>query len=126
MVLKEVTKAPTQREISSLKRQYKKAVKKFEDAKYRLQDAIKWDDFETLSVTDFLELKELYITKKKLYWKLHALEHPEDKATREAYAYLNRLDHNAQIDFLAEHGLTTHEFIREIERNPNFIDEVTA
>ena len=126
MAFKEVTKTPNQSEINQLKRQYKTASKKFEDAKYRFKDSINWDDFETLSVSDFLQLKELYITQKKLYWKIHQLEHPEDKATKAAYDYLNSLDHNAQIDFLASNGLTTHKLIQEIERNPNFIKEVTA
>ena len=125
MAFEEVTKKPTNK-LGSLKRQYRKLEKKFYDAKYRFTQAIGFEDFETLSINDFLELKELYIQKKKLYWKIYSLEHPEDTATVKAYQYLNTLDHNEKIDFLTEIGLTTHELIDEINKNPNFIEEVTA
>lgn len=126
MAFAEVNKAPTQREIGNLKRKYRAICKKWDSKKYQFSQAISWDDFENLSVTDFLELKELYIEKKKLYWKIYQLEHPEDTATVKAYEYLDRLDHNRKIDFLTEIGLTTHELINELEKNPNFIEEVTA
>ena len=126
MAFETVDKAPTQRELNNLKRKYRAICKKYDSKKYIFQDHITWEDFETLSVNDFLELKELYITKKHLYWKIHEIEHPEDTATREAYKYLNRMDHNSCVDFLASQGLTTHELIRKIEENPKFLEEVTA
>lgn len=126
MAFKEVSKTPLQSEINALKRKYRAICKKYDSMKYRFQDSIGWEDFETLSVQDFIELKELYITKKRLYWKIHELEHPKDDATREAYQFLNSMPHNEQVDFLAGHGLTTHELIREIEKNPNYLDEVTT
>ena len=126
MAFKEVTKAPTSSELAKLKREYRAVCKKYDDLKYQFADHIKWEDFEVLNVQDFLELKELYIMKKSLYWKIHALEHPEDKATEEAYRFLNSMSHNDQVDFLMHHDLTTHKLIDEIKRNPNFISEVTA
>ena len=126
MAFEEVTKKPTTSQLGSLKREYRKLEKKFDDAKYRFTQSIGFEDFETLSIDDFLSLKELYIRKKKLYWKIYELEHPEDTATVKAYQYLNTLDHNEKIDFLTEIGLTTHELIDEITKNPNFIEEVTA
>ena len=126
MTFSEVNKAPTQREISNLKRKYRAICKKWDNKKYQFSQAISWEDFENISVNDFLELKELYIEKKKLYWKIYQLEHPEDTATVKAYEYLDRLDHNSKIDFLTEIGLTTHELIDAIKENPNFISEVTA
>lgn len=126
MAFKEVAKQPTQSEINALKRQYRAICKKYDSAKYQFSQGISWEDFETLNVNDFLELKELYITKKRLYWKIYSLEHPEDTATVEAYRYLNSLNHNDCVDFLRKIGKTTHEFIHEIEKNPNYIAEVTA
>ena len=126
MAFKEVTKAPAPSELAKLKREYRALCKKYDDLKYRFQDHIKWEDFEVLNVQDFLKLKELYIMKKSLYWKIHALEHPEDKATEEAYRFLNSMSHNDQVDFLMHHDLTTHKLIDAIKRNPNFISEVTA
>ena len=126
MAFQEVTKAPSKAEIGKLKRQYRTICKKYESKKYQFQDAIGAEDFEVISVQDFLELKELYIQKKKLHWKIHELEHPEDNATREAYRFLNSMSHNDQFDFLMKHELTTHSLIDAIRENPNFLDEVTA
>ena len=67
MAFQEVTKAPTKAEINNLKRQYRKLEKEWDSKKYIFQQAIGAEDFEVLSVNDFLELKELYIQKKKLY-----------------------------------------------------------
>lgn len=126
MALKEVVKAPTQREISILERKHSKLQKKYDSLKYQFLEAVGAEDFEILSVQDFLELKELYIEKKKLYWKIHELKHPEDTATREAYRFLNSMGHNDQFDFLMKHHMTTHRLIDAIRENPNFLDEVTA
>ena len=126
MAFEKVSKAPSQTEINNLKRRYRALKKEWDSAKYVFSQAIGAEDFELLSVDDFLELKELYITKKKLYWKIHELEHPEDTATREAYRFLNSMGHNDQVDFLVKHHLTTHKLIAEIKKNPNFIEEVTA
>ncbi|MBR4271155.1 MAG: hypothetical protein IKQ31_05750 [Clostridia bacterium] len=126
MAFKEVVKAPSQREIANLESNYRAICKKYDSAKYQFIDAVSSEDFEVLPVTAYLELKELYIQKKKLYWKIHELKHPEDTATREAYRFLNSMDHNTCLDFLARQGLTTHDLIREIEKNPNYLDEVTA
>ena len=126
MAFKEVTKAHTQSEINNLKRQYRTLEKQWDSKKYIFSQAIGEEDFEVLSVQDFLELKELYIQKKRLYWKIHELEHPDDEATRKAYRFLNSMGHNDQFDFLMKNHLTTHKLIEEIKKNPNFIEEVTA
>lgn len=126
MAFEKVAKAPSQREINNLKRRYRALEKKWDSAKYRFSQAIGAEDFEVLTVEDFLELKELYVTKKTLYWKIYKLEHPNDTATVEAYRFLNSMDHNTCLDWLTHQGLTTHELIREIEKNPNFLEEVTA
>ena len=126
MAFKEVTKAPAPSELAKLKREYRALCKKYDDLKYQFQDHIKWDDFEVLGLDDFLKLKELYILKKQLHWKIHAMEHPNDKATEKAYRFLNSMSHNEQVDFLMHHDLTTHKLIDAIKKNPNFIEEVTA
>ena len=126
MAFKEVTKAPTPSELNQLKREYKAQCKKYDSLKYKFQDHILWEDFEVLKTDDFLELKEAYIIKKQLYWKIHQLEHPEDHATEEAYRFLNSMSHNDQVDFLMNHQLSTHTLIEAIKKNPNFIKEVTA
>ena len=126
MAFEEVTKTPTTSQLGSLKREYRKLEKEWDSVKYQFVQAITEEDFEVLSVEDFLRVKELYIRKKRLYWKIYELEHPEDTATREAYQFLNTMDHNSQFDFLMEHGLTTHRFIDAIRENPNFIKEVTS
>lgn len=126
MAFEEVGKAPTKMELANLKREYKRLCRKWDESKYQFSEAIGWEDFEVLSVNDFLELKELYIQKKKLYWKIYSMEHPEDTATVEAYKYLNSLDHNECMDFLTRIGKTTHEFIQELKENPNYLAEVTA
>lgn len=126
MALQEVPKAPSQREISQLKREYRRLEKKYDSLKYQFLDAVGAEDFEVLSVQQFLELKELYIQKKRLYWKIHELEHPDDTATREAYRFLNSMGHNDQFDFLMKHHMTTHRLIDKIRENPNFLDEVKA
>lgn len=126
MAFETVDKAPTQIEINNLKRKYETLCKKYEASKYQFLDAVSAEDFEVLSVNAFLELKELYIEKKQLYWKIFQLENPDDKATVEAYRFLNSMDHNTCLDFLARQGLTTHDLIRKIEENPNFLSEVTA
>ena len=126
MALQEVPKAPSQREISQLKREYRKLEGKYDSLKYQFLDAVGAEDFEVLSVQQFLELKELYIQKKRLYWKIHELEHPDDIATREAYRFLNSMGHNDQFDFLMKHHMTTHRLIDAIRENPNFLDEVTV
>ena len=126
MAFEEVTKAPSSSELNELKRRYRATCKKYDDLKYKFQDHISWDDFEVLKTDDFLKLKELYIMKKQLYWKIHAMENPEDKATEKAYRFLNTMSHNDQTDFLMKHQLTTNKLIDAIRENPNFIDEVTA
>ena len=126
MALQEVPKAPSQREISQLKREYRRLEKKYDSLKYQFLDAVGAEDFAVLSVQQFLELKELYIQKKRLYWKIHELEHPDDTATREAYRFLNSMGHNDQFDFLMKHHMTTHRLIDAIRENPNFLDEVKA
>ena len=126
MAFEEITKAPSSSELNELKRRYRATCKKYDDLKYKFQDHISWDDFEVLKTDDFLKLKELYIMKKQLYWKIHAMENPEDKATEKAYRFLNTMSHNDQTDFLMKHQLTTNKLIDAIRENPNFIDEVTA
>ena len=126
MTFEEVTKAPSSSELNELKRRYNAVKRKYENLKYQFQDHIYWDDFEVLKIDDFLKLKELYLEKKQLYWEIHQLEHPEDKATEEAYRFLNTMSHNEQMDFLMAHHMTTHELIQQIKDNPNFLSEVTA
>lgn len=126
MSFHEVTKAPTPSELSNLKRRYRKLSREYDEAKYQFQDHINFEDFEILSVDDFLKLKELYMLTKALYWEIHMLENPEDNATREAYQFLNSMSHNDQVDFLMKHDLTTHRLADMIRENPNFLEEVTA
>ena len=71
MALKTVNKTPTQREIGILERKHRKLQEKYDSIKYQFLEAITAEDFEVLSVNAFLELKELYIEKKKLYWKTY-------------------------------------------------------
>ena len=123
-MLQEITKAPTKTEIRRLKSEYKKVKKQYADAKYQFNHAVETHDWEILTVEDFLKVKELYIKEKKLYWKIYSLEHPDDSATVEAYAFLNRLGDEGSLDFLSSHHLTTHELIRRIKGNPNFLNEV--
>jgi len=124
MAFEKVAKAPTQSEINNLKRQHRNLEKKYDDAKYRFIQAVGAEDFEVLSTEDFLELKELYIRKKNLYWKIHELEHPNDHATREAYRFMNSMSHNECNDWLMKHHLTTHRLIDCIRENPKFLEEV--
>ena len=126
MVFKEVVKAPSTMELSQLKREHRRLEKEYDALKYQFQDHINMEDFEILNVDDFLKLKEIYMLKKALYWKIHALEHPNDTATETAYRFLNSMSHNDQVDFLMKHDLTTHGLIEKINENPNFIAEVTA
>ena len=126
MALKEVTKAPTRAQINELKREYKSLCKKYDDKKYQFRSSLNANDFNSLSIEAFLELKELHIRTKKLYWKIHELEHPEDHATREAYKFLDTMTEDGKIDWLVSHHLSTIDLIDEIKKNPNFITEVTA
>lgn len=126
MAFKEVTKTPNRSEINQLKREYKALQKKYDNLKYQFQDALRANDFKSMSVDKFLELKELHIEKKQLYWKIYSLENPEDTATPKAYQFLNTMPMTKQLDFLANNGLTTHKLIQELEKNPNFLDEVTV
>lgn len=126
MALKEVTKTPTLREIGNLKRRLRKLEKEYDDLRYQFKDHIDKEDFEVLTVDDFLRLKELYMLTKTLTWKIYKLENPNDPATPAAYRFLNSMSHNDQMDFLREHDLTTHRLIDAIRENPNFLDEVTA
>lgn len=126
MALEEVTKAPTLREISNLKRRLRKLEKEYDDLKYQFKEHINMEDFEILSVDDFLKLKELYMLKKQLAWEIYELENPDDKATPAAYRFLNRMSHNDQVDFLMKNDLTTHRLIEAIRENPKFLEEVTA
>ena len=126
MALQEINKAPSASEISRLEREYRRLEREYDSLKYQFLDAVGAEDFEVLSVNDFLELKEVYIMKKRLYWKIHELKHPEDTATREAYRFLNGMNHNDQVDFLMKNHLTTHDLIEAIRENPNFLSEVTA
>ena len=126
MAFTEVTKAPTSAELSQLKREYRKLCREYDELKYQFKEHINDEDFEVLSVDDFLKLKEVYMLKKSIYWKIHRLENPNDTATETAYRFLNSMSHNDQVDFLMEHDLTTHRLIDEIKKNPNFIEEVTV
>ena len=126
MAFKEVTKAPTVSEINNLKRQLRKLEKEYDDLRYQFKEHINMEDFEVLSVDDFLRLKELYILTKNLTWKIYELEHPNDTATPAAYKFLNTMSWNEQIDFLAEHGMSTLDLIETIRENPNYLNEVTA
>lgn len=126
MAFTEVTKAPTSAELNQLKSEYRRLSRKYDDLKYQYLDSIGAEDFEVLSVDDFLELKEVYILKKNLYWKIHNIENPNDTASEKAYRFLNSMSHNDQVDFLMKNDLTTHKLIDEIKKNPNFISEVTA
>lgn len=126
MAFKEVTKAPLQSEINNLKRKLRKIEKDYDALRYQFKDHIDKEDFEVLSVDDFLKLKELYMLRKTLAWQIYELENPEDAATPAAYRFLNSMSHNDQLDFLMKHGLTTHRLIDKLRENPNFIEEVTA
>ena len=126
MAFKEVTKAPLQSEINNLKRKLRKIEKDYDALRYQFKDHIDKEDFEVLSVDDFLKLKELYMLRKTLAWQIYELENPEDAATPAAYRFLNSVSHNDQLDFLMKHGLTTHRLIDKLRENPNFIEEVTA
>ena len=126
MAFNEVAKTPTLREIGNLKRRLRKLEKEYESKKYQFSQAVSWDDLNHTSIDDYLELKELLIEKDKLEEQIYQLENPNDTATVKAYQYLNRLDHNEKIDFLTSIGKTTHELIEEIEKNPKFLEEVTA
>ena len=126
MAFTEISKAPTSAELNQLKNEYRRLSRKYDDLKYRYLDSIGAEDFEVLSVDDFLELKETYILKKNLYWKIHNLENPEDAASEKAYRFLNSMNHKDSNDFLMRHGLTTHDLIHKLEENPNFLEEVTA
>ena len=126
MAFKEVTKAPTQREISNLKRRYRKLNEKYNQLRADFSYHINCEDFELINVNMFLELKELYIEKKHLYWEIYALENPNDTATPKAYQFLNSLSFDEKTEFLETHGLTTHGLIDMLKNNPNFLEEVTA
>ena len=126
MAFKEVSKAPTQRDVGSLKRRYRKANKRYNDLRQKFSYHVASEDFELLNVDDFLELKEAYIIQKSLYWQIYELENPEDAATKEAYHFLNSMSFDDQVEFLQTHGLTTHRLIDEIKKNPNYLNEVTA
>ena len=126
MAFKEVTKSPLQSEINNLKRKLRKIEKDYDALRYQFKDHIDKEDFEVLSVDDFLKLKELYMLRKTLAWQIYELENPEDAATPAAYRFLNSMSHNDQLDFLMKHGLTTHRLIDKLRENPNFIEEVTA
>ena len=129
MAFKKVAKTPTFKgtaQIANLKREYRALTRKYDDAKYRFKHALEANDFKSATMDEYLKLKEMYILKKHLFWKIHELEHPEDTATREAYRFLDSLTEQDKIDFLVNHHMSTHDLIREIEKNPNFIAEVTA
>lgn len=126
MAFNEVAKAPTLREISNLKRRLRKLEKEYDALRYQFKDHIDKEDFEVLSVDDFLRLKELYMLTKALTWQIYELENPEDTATPAAYRFLNTMSHNDQLDFLMKHGLTTHRLIDKLRENPNYLNEVTA
>lgn len=126
MALKEVTKAPTRAQINELKREYKALCKKYDDAKYQFRSSLNANDFNSLSIEAFLELKEMHILTKKLYWRIYRLENPDDHATVEAYQFLDSMTEQGKIDWLVSHHLSTIDLIDEIRKNPNFIAEVTA
>ena len=126
MSFKEVSKAPTPSEIGNMKRRLRKLEKEYDDLRYQFKDHIDKEDFEVLSVDDFLKLKELYILTKNLSWQIYVAENPNDTATPAAYKFLNTMSWNEQIDFLASHGMSTLDLIEAIRENPNFIAEVTA
>ena len=126
MAFETVEKAPEQWEINNLKRKYRKANKRYNQLRADFSYHINCEDFELISVEDFLKLKEAYIESKQLYWKLYELEHPEDTATPTAYRFLNTLTFDEKVEFLTSHGLTTHGLIDKLRVNPNFLDEVTA
>jgi hypothetical protein len=72
MSFKEVSKVPTPSEIGNMKRRLRKLEKEYDDLRYQFKDHIDKEDFEVLSVDDFLKLKELYMGE----WK--EMYEPED------------------------------------------------
>ena len=119
-------KVPQAQSLAELKREYKTLEKKYTQKKQQFEHNLHFEDFELLNVELFLEIKELYIMTTKLYWKIYEMEHPEDKATVAAYAFLNKLSFHEKSNFLKKHDLTTHGLIEKLNQNPNFIKEVTA
>ena len=123
MAFQEVTKETP---LWELKKEYKKASKKYTEAKNRMMKLIDWDDITPLGLHDIIELKELYHAKTELYWKIHMIENPDDHATKEAYAFLRSMTNQEANHWLMEHKLTTHQLAAEIANNPNFLNEVEA
>ena len=126
MSFTEVQKTSSLSEISDLKYKYRELSKEYDEQKADFIYHVSCEDFELLSAQDFLKLKEAYTAKKKAYWKLFTAENPKDTATVKAYEFLNSLSFDEKIAFLQKNDLTTISLIAELERNPNFIEEVTA
>ena len=91
MAFNEVAKTPTTREIGNLKRRLRKLEKEYDALRYQFKDHVDKEDFEVLTVDDFLRLKELYMLTKALTWKIYKLENPNDPATPAAYRFLNSM-----------------------------------
>lgn len=119
-------KVPQAQSLAELKREYKTLEKKYLQMRNTFIHNVQFEDFDLVNVEMFLEIKELYIMTTKLYWKIYEMEHPEDKATVAAYAFLNKLSFQEKSNFLKKHDLTTHGLIEKLNQNPNFIKEVTA
>ena len=112
--------------IEDMKTEYRRLVRKYDSLRSNLIEKLTFDDLEQLQLYDFFELKETYNQKKTLYWKIHALEHPNDTASKIAYDFLNSMTSRESVHWLQAHGLTTHQLIAEISNNPNFLTEVEA
>ena len=121
MVFEEI-KDPTS-ELMSMKKHYRALQKKYEELRAQFLYDINWENFETMPDNSFTVLKEVYNEKKALYWKIHALENPHDKATKTAYDFLNSMTDAESINWLQEHNMTTHQLIAKIAENPDFLSE---
>ena len=126
MSFTEVTKALAPSEVADLKYKYRELTREYDELKADFLYHVSCEDFELISADDFLKLKEAYTAKKKAYWKLFSAENPRDTATVKAYEFLNSLSFDEKVDFLQKHDLTTVTLIDELNRNPNFLEEVTA
>ena len=126
MSFTEVTKALAPSEVADLKYKYRELTREYDELKADFLYHVSCEDFELISVDDFLKLKEAYTAKKKAYWKLFSAENPRDTATVKAYEFLNSLSFDEKVDFLQKHDLTTVTLIDELNRNPDFLEEVTV
>lgn len=63
MAFKEIGQLTTEQE-------YEAVTKQYIDLKTHIQDAIEFEDFETLSSYDLAKIKELHFQKSALFWKI--------------------------------------------------------